>query len=71
MIQGQGDLQREFFRAYGYAESDINVDLRDRMMLLTILYEHSSLRRYAQRLGPGSEKLTLVDLERAIWNFAT
>ena len=69
MIQGQGELQRDFFRAYGYAESDINIDLRRRMMLLTILYEHSSLRRYAERLGPGSEKLTLDELERAIWNF--
>jgi hypothetical protein len=39
------------------------------MMLLTILYEHSSLRRYAERLGPGSEKLTLDELERAIWSF--
>jgi len=71
MIQGQGDLQREFFRAYGYADADINVDLRRRLMLLTILYEHSSLRRYAERLGPGSEKLTLEELERAIWNFVS
>jgi len=69
MIQGQGELQRDFFRAYGYAESDINLNLRRRLMLLTILYEHSSLRRYAVRLGPGSEKLTLEELERAIWNF--
>ena len=70
MVQGQGDLQREFFRAYGYKDSEINSDLRRRMMLLTILYEHSSLKRYAERLGPGSEKLTLEELERAIWNFA-
>jgi aminoglycoside phosphotransferase (APT) family kinase protein len=69
MVQGQGDLQRELFRAYGYAESDINIDQRRRLMLLTILYEHSSLRRYAERLGPGSEKLTLDELEKAIWNF--
>jgi aminoglycoside phosphotransferase (APT) family kinase protein len=69
MIQGQGELQRDFFRAYGYAESDINLNLRRRLMLLTILYEHSSLRRYAERLGPGSEKLTLEELEIAIWNF--
>lgn len=69
MIQGQGDLQREFFRAYGYLDSEINIELRRRMMLLTILYEHSSLRRYAERLGTGSEKLTLEELERAIWNF--
>jgi len=69
MIQGQGELQTEFFRVYGYKDSEINVELRRRLMLLTILYEHSSLRRYADRLGPGSEKLTLEELERAIWNF--
>jgi hygromycin-B 7''-O-kinase len=69
MIQGQGDLQREFFRAYGYRDDDINEELRRRLMLLTILYEHSSLKRYAARLGPGSENLTLEQLERAIWNF--
>jgi|SRR5437762_3614532 len=69
MIQGQGDLQREFFRAYGYIDSEINLELRRRMMLLTILYEHSSLKRYAERLGPGSEKLRLNQLERSIWNF--
>ena len=70
MIQGQGDLQREFFRAYGYRDSEINLKLRRRMMLLTILYEHSSLKRYAERLGPGSDLLTLNELEKAIWNFA-
>jgi hygromycin-B 7''-O-kinase len=69
MIQGQGDLQREFFRAYGYRDDEINIDLRRRLMVLTILYEHSSLRRYAERLGQGSEKLTLEELEKAIWNF--
>jgi hygromycin-B 7''-O-kinase len=69
MIQGQGDLQREFFRAYGYTDAEINIELRRRMMLLTILYEQSSLRRYAERLGPGSERLTLHELETAIWNF--
>jgi hygromycin-B 7''-O-kinase len=69
MIQGQGELQREFFRAYGYPDQEINEELRTRLMLLTILYECSSLRRYATRLGPGAEKLTLNELERAIWNF--
>ena len=69
MIQGQGELQREFFRAYGYKDSEINLEMRRRLMLLTILYEHSSLRRYAERLGAGSEKLALDELERAIWNF--
>lgn len=69
MMQGQGDLQREFFRAYGYRDSEINLELRRRLMMLTILYEHSSLKRYAERLGPGSETLTLDELERAIWSF--
>ena len=70
MIQGQGDLQREFFRRYGYGDADISEETRRRMMMLTILYEFSSLRRYAERLGPGSEKLTLAELEKAIWSFA-
>jgi len=69
MIQGQGDLQREFFRAYGYADSEINIELRRRMMLMTILYEYSSLKRYADRLRPGAVELTLDELEREIWNF--
>lgn len=69
MIQGQGDLQREFFRAYGYRDDEVNVEMRRRLMMLTILYEYSSLRRYAERLGPGSEKLSLEELEKAIWNF--
>jgi aminoglycoside phosphotransferase (APT) family kinase protein len=69
MIQGQGDIQREFFRAYGYNDTEINLELRRRMMLLTILYEHSSLRRYAERLGSGSKNLSLEQLEQAIWNF--
>jgi hypothetical protein len=38
-------------------------------MLLTILYEHSSLTRYAARLGPSSENLGLEQLEQAIWSF--
>jgi hygromycin-B 7''-O-kinase len=69
MIQGQGDLQREFFRAYGYMDAEINIELRRRLMLLTILYEHSSLKRYAVRLGVDPDRLTLAELEDAIWNF--
>ncbi|MGI8813128.1 MAG: aminoglycoside phosphotransferase family protein [Pyrinomonadaceae bacterium] len=69
MIQGQGDLQREFFRAYGYRDDEINDKLRRRLMLLTVLYEHSSLKRYATRLRAGAESLTLTELEREIWNF--
>ena len=69
MIQGQGELQREFFRAYGYKDSDLDEDFRRRLMLLTILYEWSSLHRYALRLKPEAVNFTLDRLERAIWNF--
>jgi hygromycin-B 7''-O-kinase len=69
MIQGQGELQKEFFRAYGYAENELDASLRRRLMLLTILYECSDLRKYALRLKPEAINLTLDRLERAIWNF--
>lgn len=69
MLQGQGQLQREFFRAYGYSDADINLELRKRMMVLTLLYEESSLLRYARRLCPEAVNYTLDELERAIWNF--
>jgi Ser/Thr protein kinase RdoA (MazF antagonist) len=69
MIQGQGDLQREFFRAYGYAESEINEDLRKRQMLLAMFYEESDLRRYALRLRPEAVDYSLIELEKSIWNF--
>jgi hygromycin-B 7''-O-kinase len=69
MIQGQGDLQREFFRAYGYEDREIDENLRNRLFTLTMLYEHSSLRRYAERLGVDPLDYTLEQLGRAIWNF--
>lgn len=69
MIQGQGNLQREFFRAYGYADDEINEELRKRQMLLTMFYECSDLRRYALRLRPEAVEYSLLELERAIWNF--
>jgi hygromycin-B 7''-O-kinase len=69
MIQGQGKLQREFFRAYGYQESEIDETLRRRLMLLTILYDCSDLRRYALRLKPEAVDYTLDELERGIWAF--
>jgi hygromycin-B 7''-O-kinase len=69
MIQGQGDLQREFFRAYGYRDNEINEDLRKRQMLLTMFYECSDLRRYAVRLSPAAVDFSLLELEKAIWNF--
>lgn len=71
MIQGQGELQREFFRNYGYKDHEIDETLRRRMMLLTCFYEWSSLKRYAERLGPEAITYTLAELERAIWSFAS
>lgn len=70
MIQGQRELQREFFRAYGYAENELDESFRKRLMLLTILYECSDLRRYALRLQSEAVNFTLEELERAIWSFA-
>jgi hypothetical protein len=69
MIQGQGNLQREFFRAFGYSDSEINEEMRKRLMLLTMFYEWSDLRRYAIRLHPDAVEYSLLELERAIWNF--
>jgi hygromycin-B 7''-O-kinase len=69
MIQGQREIQREFFRAYGYAENEINENLRKRLMLMTVLYECSDLSRYAVRLKPEAVNFTFEELERAIWSF--
>lgn len=69
MIQGQGNLQREFFRAFGYTDSEINEELRRRLMLLTMFYECSDLRRYAIRLRPEAVDYSLLELEKAIFNF--
>lgn len=68
MIQGQGEIQREFFRAYGYKDNEIDETLRRRLMLLTILYECSDLRKYALRLKPEAVDFTLAELEKAIWS---
>jgi aminoglycoside phosphotransferase (APT) family kinase protein len=69
MIQGQGDLQREFFRAYGYSDSALDEELRRRLMTLTMLYETADLRRYALRLSPEAVDWPLEKLERSIWSF--
>lgn len=69
MIQGQRELQREFFRAYGYKESDLNEEMRDRLMMLTMLYETSDLRRYAMRLAPEAVDYSLDRLKSSIWSF--
>ncbi len=69
MIQGQAEIQREFFKSYGYAENQLNESFRKRMMMLTMLYETSDLRRYALRLKPEAVDFTLEELEKAIWSF--
>ncbi len=69
MFQGEGELQRAFLRAYGYRDAELDLDLRARLMLLTVLYECSDLRKYAQRLSPEAVHLTLEELEAAIWRF--
>jgi aminoglycoside phosphotransferase (APT) family kinase protein len=69
MFQGERDLQREFFRAYGYSKNDLDEAMRKRLMMQTMLYETSDLRRYALRLGTSAVDLTLEELESAIWSF--
>lgn len=69
VIQGKRELQRAHFLAYGYREIDLDLNFRARLMLLTILYECSNLRRYAERLRPEAVNYTLKQLEQAIWAF--
>lgn len=70
MVQGRRELQREMLLAYGYREAELDSNLRARLMLLTVLYECSDLRKYALRLAPSATNLTLDELEAAIWTFA-
>jgi len=53
-----------------YKNDEIDETLRRRMMTLTMLYEYSSLRRYAERLRPEAVNYSLEELERAIWSFS-
>ena len=69
MIQGDRELQREFLRAYGYQDDELNDELRDRLMMLTMLYETSDLRRYALRLTPAAVEYSLDRLKTSIWCF--
>ena len=62
MVQGDGELQKALLLAYGYTEAQLNLHLRARLMLLTVLYECSDLRKYALRLAPQAIYLTLDDL---------
>jgi hygromycin-B 7''-O-kinase len=71
MIQGSREMQRAMLLAYGYDEAQLDSDLRARLMLLTVLYECSDLRKYALRLAPEAVRLTLEELEAAIWTFAS
>jgi hygromycin-B 7''-O-kinase len=69
MIQGQTEIQREFFLSYGYKENELDEAFRRRLMLLTILYECSDLRKYALRLKREAINFTLDELEKGIWAF--
>ncbi len=69
IIQGQAKLQREFFKAYGYLENDLDETMRKRLMMLTMLYETSDLKRYARRLKPEAVDFSLEELEKGIWSF--
>ena len=69
MIQGQAEIQQEFFKSYGYAENQLDESFRKRMMMLTMLYETSDLRRYALRLKHEAVDFTLEELEKGIWSF--
>jgi len=71
MAQGSRELQRAMLLAYGYSEAQLDLNLRARLMLLTVLYECSDLRKYALRLAPEAVHLTLDELEAAIWAFTT
>jgi Ser/Thr protein kinase RdoA (MazF antagonist) len=70
MVQGDGELQRAMLSSYGFRESQLDASLRARLMLLTVLYECSDLRKYALRLSPEAVGYTLEELERAVWAFA-
>jgi hygromycin-B 7''-O-kinase len=70
MTQGDRESQRALLLAYGYTQAQLDLNLRARLMLLTILYECSDLRKYALRLAPEAVHLTLDELEAAIWRFA-
>jgi len=70
MTQGDRETQRALLLAYGYEETQLDLTLRARLMLLTVLYECSDLRKYALRLAQGAVHLSLDELEAAIWRFA-
>jgi hygromycin-B 7''-O-kinase len=69
MAPGNAHLQRAMLFAYGYRQSELDLVLRARLMLLTILYECSDLRKYALRLCPNAIRYRLSELEAAIWSF--
>jgi hygromycin-B 7''-O-kinase len=69
MVQGDAELQQALFTACGYEDAQLDRSLRARLMLLTVLYECSDLRKYALRLRPEAIHLSLSELERAIWTF--
>jgi hygromycin-B 7''-O-kinase len=69
MAFGNRNLQRTLLLAYGYKEKELDLTLRRRLMLLTILHEGSNLQDAAQRIGPKAHELSLEELEAEIWSF--
>ncbi|MEK6281723.1 MAG: phosphotransferase [Acidobacteriota bacterium] len=69
MAFGNRKLQRTLLLAYGYEEKELNLTLRRRLMLLTILHEGSHLQDVTQRLGSKAHHLSLEELEAKIWCF--
>jgi len=69
MAFGNRKLQRTLLLAYGYKEKELNLTLRRRLMLLTILHEGSHLQDAAHLLGSKAHQLSLAELESKIWCF--
>ena len=69
MAFGNCSLQRTLLLAYGYKEGELDLALRRRLMLLTILHEGSNMRMAALRLQPKANALALDELEARLWPF--
>src|ERR1051326_2191756 len=69
MAFGNRRLQRALLLSYGYNERELDLHLRCRLMLLTILHESTLLQEAIQRIGPKAHELSLEKLEAEIWSF--
>jgi Ser/Thr protein kinase RdoA (MazF antagonist) len=69
MALGNRGLQRALLLSYGYREKELDLELRRRLMLLTILHEGSNLRKTGLRLSSNTSDISLEELEARIWTF--